>query len=218
MNKLFMKFIVCIVLFFSVNVYSITDTDSLKLIKTKNGINNIYFRGSNLTKFSNPHEIYAYQISPNGLWALVWHQDHRPRKLTIYDLQKQTLYKEIIPGFGGEISWTAYNNIYHIWGCGTNCVMMSVYDIEGKTLLNENYCGLDIDPSKNYFVTSPSDFACEPFLRIFSFNNFKNIYTSKQEDDIRVVDNISWEESGSIRIIYYDSKEEKQSKIINYPK
>lgn len=35
------------------------------------------------------------------------------------------------PGFGGELTWLEQDRLWHVWGCGTECVGAQLYDESG---------------------------------------------------------------------------------------
>jgi hypothetical protein len=86
----------------------------------------------NLTNFSNPHHIYAYEMSPDQKFVFVWHEDNTPRVLSIFDLQEMKLVKNLSLGFGGDVEWNQENNIVHVYGCGSGCMEARVLNIDGS--------------------------------------------------------------------------------------
>jgi hypothetical protein len=155
---------VCLVLF-AVCFVSASSAAELSL-RGARGITNVWFGKSQLTHFKNPHHIYEPSISPSGNYALVWHMDFPPRKMMTFDLRTKKMIAEFSPGVAGQLDWTAEDRIVIFSGCGSSCVIASIFDLTGKQTFGYDKperaeigytesCEIVLHPSRRALVIMP---------------------------------------------------------------
>ena len=110
----------------------------------------------NLTKFKSWTEIVDYQLSLDSNYVFVRYKPNKPKtayRLALYNTKDYKKIIEIIPGYGGTFSWNSNNQITHIWGCGTNCINLRVYNIHLEEILYTlSSGGFKLSPDKNIVV------------------------------------------------------------------
>ena len=121
-----------------------------------NNVRNVYYlrngTWANLTGYKTPHEIYQYQMSPDGRYAFVWHMAYSPRVLSIYDVQALGLVRDLTPGFGGNVKWNAANELVHVYGCGSGCMGAKVFNLKGETVFEISGSPIEVSPSGRYLA------------------------------------------------------------------
>lgn len=108
-----------------------------------------------VTQFTRPEHVYEAAVSPSGRWLLVWHMARTPRVLSIYDLRTLALHRQWIPGFGGDLHWTAHDTIFHRWGAGVSCRCWAIYSTDGR-VMNQGVCdNLSESPDRAFALLYP---------------------------------------------------------------
>lgn len=84
-------------------------------------------------------------VSPSREHALVYAQVHagETRTVLVLDLVKRVVEGSYKPGFGGQFFFTANDDIFQYWGCGTQCAEMTVRSRTGAQLFQSTCAGFD---------------------------------------------------------------------------
>jgi hypothetical protein len=229
--KAFLSFIpvVCVVVglfilpsyvFCSEDIASPLANDTLKIIEAENHTRNVFVwkedTWQNLTNFRNPHYIYAHEISDDRKYAFVWHEDHPPRTLSIYDLQKMKLVRNLKLGFGGDVKWNQENNIVHVYGCGSGCMAARLLNIEWKILFEIAGSPIDISPSGRYLVIFTINWVGKQDVELYDLFQ-KNLISDKKPllviKGVGNLDSINWNDERKLTIIYTDAYFENDNYI-----
>jgi hypothetical protein len=137
------------------------------------GVTNVWLGDAQLTHFKNPHHIYDMSISPSRKYALVSHMDFRPTKIMTIDLATRKVLADFAPGFAGENSWTAEDQIAIVAGCGAGCSMAAIFDVSGKETLSADdafrahdefreSAKIEMHPTRRALVFMPNSISCCP--------------------------------------------------------
>ena len=193
---------------------------SLKMIEAMNQVRNVVIwkedRWVNLTNFSNPHHIYAYEMSHDQKYVFVWHEDNPPRVLSIFDLQEMKLIKNLSLGFGGDVKWNQQNNIVHVYGCGSGCMAVRVLNIEGNTLLEIGGTPITVSPTGRYLVIYTVNWMGHHDIELYDLYH-KNLRAQKKPllvlNGVGNFESINWNDEKKITITYTDEYFENENYI-----
>jgi len=192
----------------------------LKMVEAMNQIRNILVwkedKWVNLTNFSNPHHIYAYEKSYDQKYVFVWHEDNPPRVLSIYDIQEMKLVKNLSLGFGGEVKWNHENNIVHVYGCGSGCMAARILNIGGNTLLEIGGSPIKISPTGRYLLLYTISWVGAQNIELYDLSH-KNLVSLKKPlcviNGVGNFESISWNDERKITITYTDAYFENENYI-----
>jgi hypothetical protein len=184
----------------------------LKIAEAINQIKNIVVwkddKWVNLTNFSHPHHIYAYETSHDQKYVFVWHEDYPPRVLSIFDLHEMKLIKNLSLGFGGDVKWNQENNIVHVYGCGSGCVAAKMLNIEGNTLFEIGGSPINISPSGRYLLLYTVNWVGHQNIELYDLFQ-KNLIALKEPlfviNGVGNFDSINWNDERKISITYTDA-------------
>ncbi len=204
--------------FCSENTASSLDNRGLKIIEDKNHIGNVFVlkgnKWQNLTRFSSPHHIYAYGRAYDWKYAFVWNEVYPPRVLAIYDLQTMELVKNVLLGFGGDVKWNQENNIIHVYGCGSDCMVARLLTIGGETLFKISGPQIDISPSGRYLLLSTINWVGQQNAELYDLFRKDLVIRKKPLLIINAVgdlDSINWNDERRMTITYTDANFENDN-------
>jgi len=184
----------------------------LKMVEAMNQMRNVVVwkedRWVNLTNFSNPHHIYAYEKSHDQKYIFVWHEDNPPRVLSIFDLQEMKLVRNLSLGFGGDVKWNQENNIVHVYGCGSGCMAARILNIEGNTLFEIRGSPINISPTGRYLLIYTVNWVGHQNIELYDlFHN--NLIGLKRPlfviNGVGHFESINWNDEKKIIITYTDA-------------
>jgi len=184
----------------------------LKMIEAMNQIKNIVVwkddKWVNLTNFSHPHHIYAYETSHDQKYVFVWHEDYPPRVLSIFDLQEMKLIKNLSLGFGGDVKWNQENNIVHVYGCGSGCMAAKMLNIEGTTLFEIGGSPITISPTGRYLLLYTVNWVGHQNIELYDLSH-KNLIALKKPlfviNGVGNFESINWNDERKITVTYTDA-------------
>ena len=190
----------------------------LKMVEAINQIRNIAVwkddKWENLTNFSNPHHIYAYEKSHDQKYVFVWHEDNPPRVLSIFDLQEMKLVKNLFLGFGGDVKWNQENNIVHVYACGSGCMAARILNIEGNTLFEIGGSPINISPTGRYLLIYTVNWVGHQNIELYDLFQ-KNLIALKKPlfviNGVGNFESINWNDERKITITYTDAYFEKDN-------
>ena len=194
------------------NPFSLPDK-KLKIIDDKANIKDVFYfingRWTNLTNYKKPHHIYDYKISPDGNYAFVWHMEYSPRLLSVYDLRKLVLLKDLKLGFGGDIKWNTDNNLVHVYGCGSGCAAAKVINLKGETLFEISGSPIEVSPSGQYLAFFTINWVGKQNFELYDLSHEYLIHHKAPLFTINCVgnvDSIQWKDEKLITIKYTNAK------------
>ena len=193
----------------------------LKMIEAMNQIINIVAwkddKWVNLTNFSHPHHIYAYETSHDQEYVFVWHEDYPPRVLSIYDIQEMKLIKNLSLRYGGDVKWNQENNIVHVYGCGSGCMAARIFNIEGTTLFEIGGSPITISPTGRYLLLFTVNWVGHQNIELYDLSQ-KNLIAFKKPlfviNGVGNFESINWNDERRVTIKYTDAYFEN----VNYTK
>jgi hypothetical protein len=184
----------------------------LKMIEAMNQIKNIVVwkddKWVNLTNFSHPHHIYAYEKSHDQKYIFVWHEDYPPRVLSIFDLQEMKLVKNLFLGFGGDVKWNQENNIVHVYRCGSGCMAAKMLNLEGDTLFEIGNSPIIVSPTGRYLLIYTINWVGHQNIELYDLSK-KNLIAFKKPlfviNGVGNFESINWNDERKITITYTDA-------------
>jgi hypothetical protein len=115
-----------------------------------------------LEKFAAAEGVIGSEVSGDGKFAFAWHQPKgKSLRVSVYDLQAKQRISSFSPGYGGTLVFSAANTLVLTRGCGTSCHVLTVFDLNGKTLLDVGGTFNEVSPSRRYALIY-SGFYSEP--------------------------------------------------------
>lgn len=110
-----------------------------------------------LERFPAAEGVIGSEVSGDGRSAFVWHQPRgKSLRVSTYDLQSKKRVASFSPGYGGELRFSAAGTLVLTSGCGTNCHLLMVFDVQGNKLLDTGGTINDVSPAKRYALVYPS--------------------------------------------------------------
>lgn len=114
----------------------------------------------NITNFRAWEYIDDSKLSPDGKLLCVRHKPQSGRRLilSVYDVNSGKVIGRRKAGFGGILSWCGNSKIVHIWGCGTNCYNVLIYNPQLGTIpfpdlkVTDLWGGCVLSPGHNFIL------------------------------------------------------------------
>ncbi|MFT3765084.1 MAG: hypothetical protein QM820_06155 [Minicystis sp.] len=151
---------------------AVAQSTGLKLVNRLWGVGEVQYvatRGTHvLERWGEPHAVRQAEVSSDGRFAYVWHHGAKPPlELSIYDLTTRSRTATFKPGAGGTMFFTPDNTIFHWWGCGTNCAVFALYDVNGHKVIDGGTSQVEISPTRRFLLTGPSLFAASESVALY---------------------------------------------------
>jgi len=157
-------------------------------IAQKKSDNQIYIKRDKIlrkiTKYKPFERIDYIQLSLDGSLLLVYHRENNGKayQISVYDMKSLSKINSIFPGYGGTLLWTVNNNIFHIWGCGSDCGNFRIYDKELNIIKEiSGNCFSDFI-KQNIIVSIPCTGADKGIFNIYSLDSGNIIKTVDYSD------------------------------------
>jgi len=150
----------------------------------------------NITLYPRWESIIEFEVSRDNKYLFALHRRNNKVSniLSVYNIEKRALIREIKPGFGGDFQWVIGNKILHTWGCGTNCYSIHVYD----TLLSE------IPLPKMTANDMSGDFVLSPKRSNMTFiSMYCNSYSILDLHDMKEITHRNYQRNYAIKYVRY---------------
>ncbi len=170
--------------------------------EASNGVRDVFVGGDNVTRFANPHHIYAAEVSPSGDYLMVWHMDYAPRKVSIYDLSSRERIAYFEPGTGGRMRWADYDLIYHQYGAGTSTAFFNIFNVAGAPVWRGGSSGARLDASGKYVLVLPSLNAGDDSIQVLDVRDGRVLAQADKPTDFAGVRDYSWLDGRTVRVWY----------------
>jgi len=200
--------------FASPTVTSASQGQKLKVRENKDHVKNVFYfkkgKWHNLTGFDEPHQFFAYKVSPGNDYAFVWHTMKYPRVLSIYNLRTLELIKELEPGTDGHLQWNMDNNILHTYGCGSGCMEAKLYSVKGETLFSVGGSPVEVSPSGRFLAHFTTNWVGAQNFQLYDLSH-KHLVRSKLPlltiNSVGHVNLIRWGSERTIAVKYTDAED-----------
>lgn len=147
-----------------------------------------------LEKFAAAEGVIGSEVSGDGKFAFAWHQPKgKSLRVSVYDLQAKQRLSSFSPGYGGTLIFSAANTLVLTHGCGTSCHVLTVFDRNGKTLVDVGGTLNDVSPARKYaLVYSGFDSEPGPLSLIDLASGAVLVQSSVTESGEVGVDSVTW--------------------------
>ncbi|MCK6517485.1 hypothetical protein L6R46_20790 [Myxococcota bacterium] len=110
-----------------------------------------------LERFPAAEEVVGFEVSADGKSAFVWHRPNgKSLRVSTYDLHSKKRIATFSPGFGGQLQFSAAGTLILTHGCGTNCHVLTVFDLLGNKLVGVGGTIHDVSPARRYALVYPT--------------------------------------------------------------
>jgi muconolactone delta-isomerase len=186
----------------------------LALLVTRDGIRNVALkvgdRWVELTRFTEPVAIHAYDASPDGRHAFVWHGAGEGRTVTIFDLSTREETDRFVTRLDSfrwqSLRWTAAGTLLHLWHAGTEAECFQVHDPSGEALFGGIADGYSVSPSVRYLALLRILPIEGNHVRVWDLAKFEKV-AEIADSGIRSVRRAYWEGDDTLVCRYVDEED-----------